>query len=223
MSEASFIAVPHAPRPCRGDEPGTSTAPPTISSTTRWLRGRPAEALADAGEALIEASRHLDAVRLLERAVARGCARTSALLGLARTQALCGRTEDALETLAMIADDPHDPSVAVERDHTIAGSMMFSKPELALPLLKDAAERWSALGNTDKEAWALANAGVASFYMSRMEEAAPLLQRALELFERDRRQERCGRHRIVPLSRKACRPARGRLVGGRPRVRRGSR
>jgi class 3 adenylate cyclase/tetratricopeptide (TPR) repeat protein len=142
-----------------------------------------ADALADAGEALIDASRHLDAVRLLERAVARGCTRNSALLGLARAQALCGRTEDALETLSLIEDDPADPSVAVERDHTKAGARMFSKPDEALPSLKEAAERWSALGNTGKEAWALANAGVAAFYMSRMEEAASLLERGLELFE----------------------------------------
>ncbi len=142
-----------------------------------------AEALADAGEALIEASRHLDAVRLLERAVARGCTRNSALLGLARMQALCGRTEDALETLAMIEDDPVDPSVGVERDHTMAGTKMFTEPDQALPRLKEAAERWSAIGNNVKKAWALANAGVACFYMSRMEEAASHLERALELFE----------------------------------------
>ena len=115
--------------------------------------------------------------------MARGCTRNTALLGLARMQALCGRTEDALDTLAIIEDDPADPSVAVERDHTGAGTRMFSEPELALPGLKEAAERWNALGNTSKEAWARANAGVALFYLSRMEEAAELLERALELFE----------------------------------------
>jgi tetratricopeptide (TPR) repeat protein len=142
-----------------------------------------AEALADAGEALIEASRHLDAVRLLERAVARGCTRNSALLGLARAQALCGRTEDALDTLAKIEDDADDPSIGAERDHTMAAAKMFTEPGQALPGLIQAAERWSAIGNTVKQAWALANAGVASFYMSRMEEAASHLERALHLFE----------------------------------------
>ncbi len=142
-----------------------------------------AEALADAGEALIEASRHLDAVRLLERAVARGCTRNSALLGLARAQALCGRTEDALDTLAMIEDDAADPTIGAERDHTMAAAKMFTEPDQALPGLKEAAERWSAIGDTVKEAWALANAGVASFYMSKMEDAASHLERALDLFE----------------------------------------
>ena len=63
--------------------------------------------------------------------VARGCTRNTALLGLARTQALCGRTEDAIETLAMIPDDPHDPSVAAERDHIARRSKTFTEPELA--------------------------------------------------------------------------------------------
>ncbi len=143
-----------------------------------------AEALADAGEALIEASRHLDAIRLLERAVERGCTRNSTLLGLARMQALCGRVEDALATLALIDDDPSDPSVAVERDHTAAGSKIFTEPAWALPRLREAAERWHELGNTEKEAWARANAGVAYFYVSRMEESAAELLIALELFER---------------------------------------
>ena len=33
------------------------------------------------------------------------------------------------QTLARIEDDPDDPSVAVERDHTAANSKMFTEPE----------------------------------------------------------------------------------------------
>jgi class 3 adenylate cyclase/tetratricopeptide (TPR) repeat protein len=142
-----------------------------------------AEALADAGLALIAASRILDGLRVLERAVARGCRRTSALLELARTQAVCGRQDDARRTLALIEDDPDDPSVAIERDHTDAGTRMFTDPAVALPRLLDAAEGWRALGNVEKEAWATANAGVAYFYSSRMEEASAALERSLGLFE----------------------------------------
>jgi class 3 adenylate cyclase/tetratricopeptide (TPR) repeat protein len=142
-----------------------------------------AEALAAAGEALIEMSRHLDAIGFLERAVALGCERTSTLLALAQAQSLCGRAEDALETLARIADDPADPSIAIERDHTAANSKTFTDPAWALPRLQEVAERWQLLGVTEKEAWARANAGVASFYMSRMEEAAAQLLSALALFE----------------------------------------
>ena len=76
------------------------------------------EALVAAGTAFIESSRHLDALRLLERALALGCLPSSALLDLAKLQALSSRDEDALRTLALIQDDPDDPAVAVERDHT---------------------------------------------------------------------------------------------------------
>jgi class 3 adenylate cyclase/tetratricopeptide (TPR) repeat protein len=142
-----------------------------------------AEALAAAGEALIEMSRHLDAIGFLERAVALGCERTSALLALAQAQSLCNRAEDALETLARIPDDPADPSIAIERDHTAANSKTFTEPAWALPRLQEVAGRWHLLGVTEKEAWALANAGVALFYMSRMEEASTQLLSALALFE----------------------------------------
>ena len=145
--------------------------------------GEAAEALAAAGQALIDMSRHLDAIRFLERAVALGCVRTEALLSLAQAQSMCGRVEDALETLAKIPDDPDRPSVAAERDHVAANSKTFSEPAWAIPRLKAVAERWHALGDTQKEAWARANAGVAYFYTSRMEESASELQSALAMFE----------------------------------------
>ena len=147
------------------------------------LADEAASALAEAGEALAQASRHLDALRLLERAVALGCRETRVLLTLARVQSLGGKEDDALQTLGMVADDPADPAVAVERDHTAAGTRVFSDPEWALPRLLTVGQRWQELGNTVKEAWAHANAGVAYFYLSRMEEAAGELERGLELFE----------------------------------------
>jgi class 3 adenylate cyclase/tetratricopeptide (TPR) repeat protein len=147
------------------------------------LAAEAADALVVAGDALIEASRHLDAMRLLERAVALGNRAPSVLLELGRLQALCGKAEEALATLDMVPDDPADPAVAVERDHAAANTRTFLDPEWALPRLHDAAARWHTLGRTDKEAWAYANAGVALFYRSRMEDAATELERALELFE----------------------------------------
>ncbi len=142
-----------------------------------------AEALAETGEAFIEASRHLDALAFLERAMALGCLRSSALLELARVQALCGKHEEALRTLDLVQDDPADPAVAIERDHTAANTQVFTDPEWALPRLAAAGARWRTIGNTAKEAWAHANAGVAYFYLSRMEEAAVELERGLELFQ----------------------------------------
>jgi class 3 adenylate cyclase/tetratricopeptide (TPR) repeat protein len=142
-----------------------------------------AEALALAGQASIEASRHYEALRLFERATALGCRRPSVLLAYASVQAMFGQEKGAVQTLDMIPDDPSDPEMVVERDHTAARAMMFTDPAWALPRLQKAAERWRALGNRVKEAWAYANAGVASFYLSRMEESAANLERGLELFE----------------------------------------
>jgi class 3 adenylate cyclase/tetratricopeptide (TPR) repeat protein len=147
------------------------------------LTAEAAEGLAQAGEAFIEASRHLDALRLLERALALGCRRPTALLNLARIQALCGKQDEALETLELVPDDPADPSQAAERDHVAANTRTFSDPAWAVPRLEASAARWRELGNKVKEGWALANAGVASFNLSRMEESAAQLERALALFE----------------------------------------
>ena len=68
-----------------------------------------AEALARAGQELFAAARHLDALRLLERAVALGCRRSSALLDLAKVQSLCRKPEDVFETLAMVDRRPRRP------------------------------------------------------------------------------------------------------------------
>jgi class 3 adenylate cyclase/tetratricopeptide (TPR) repeat protein len=141
-----------------------------------------AEALARAAEELIDVARHLDALALLERAAAIGPIPTSSRFALARIQLLVGREEAALATLEGIADDPDEPSVAVERDHTAANSMTFRDPVWAVPRLLDAAERWHALGDVSKEAWARANAGVAWFNQSRLEESAAELTQALALF-----------------------------------------
>jgi tetratricopeptide (TPR) repeat protein len=120
---------------------------------------------------------------LLEQAVARGCRRTETLLALARTQSLSGKNDEAIATLELIEDDPSDPAVAVERDHSMGNAKLFADSEWALPRLQDAGERWLELGNLAKHAWAKANAGVAFFYLSRVDESARELERALELFE----------------------------------------
>jgi len=142
-----------------------------------------AEALARAGQDLFLAARHIDALRMLERAVALGCRRASALLDLAKVQALCGKEEEALSTLSMVEDDPDDPTVAVERDHTAANAKVFTDPAWVLPRLEAVTARWYALGMTDKEAWGHANMGVTYFNLNRMEEAARELEHGLRLFE----------------------------------------
>lgn len=147
------------------------------------LAAEAADALAVEGHALCEAFRMLDALRVLEKSVSLGMRRPEVLLELGRIQAACGKEDEALATMALVADDPDDPSLAVERDHQAANVKAFSDPAWGLPRLHDAARRWHELGNAEKEAWAHANAGVAHFYLSQMEESAHELERGLEMFE----------------------------------------
>jgi class 3 adenylate cyclase/tetratricopeptide (TPR) repeat protein len=143
-----------------------------------------ADALATVGEQLVTQSRLVDAGRVLSRAVALGCRRPSALFELGRIKETSGEDEDALRTLALIEDDPRDPAVAIERDHARARVKMFKDPAWALPGLREASRRWREAGYEVRAAWALANAGVASFHMSQMEDAVADLERALAIFER---------------------------------------
>jgi class 3 adenylate cyclase/tetratricopeptide (TPR) repeat protein len=147
------------------------------------LAAEAAEALAAEGASLLEASRELDAMAVLTKAVALGLRATGPLLELARLQSDCGLAVEAMATLDLVADDPEDPAVAVEREHRRAVVHLFSDPAQALSRLADVTARWRALGNTGKEAWARANAGVAHFYLSQMEESADQLETGLTLFE----------------------------------------
>jgi len=196
LREVAYETLPHNVRGELHRQAATMATTPEerarhLDRATHYLEGDPivaaeaAEALVIAGQAFAEASRHLDALRLLERAQVLGNLDSTALLTLARVQALCSRNDDALTTLTLIRDDPHDPSIAIERDHAAATTRMFSDPSSALPGLREVAERWRALGNTTKEAWARANAGVACFNLSLMEEAAAELEPALKIFEND--------------------------------------
>jgi class 3 adenylate cyclase/tetratricopeptide (TPR) repeat protein len=155
----------------------------TFLTEDRAVVDEAAEVLAEVGAVLLAAARHVDALRLLERAVALGHRKSSVLLDLAKLQTLCNKHEDASKTLAMVQDDPDDPTVAVERDHTAATSLVFTDPASALPRLEAVIERWHDLGVLDKEAWGHANIGVAYFNLSRMEEASRQLELGLRLFE----------------------------------------
>ena len=45
-----------------------------------------------------------------------------------RCRPCAGKPEDVFDTLAMVDDDPDDPTVAVERDHTAANARVFTDP-----------------------------------------------------------------------------------------------
>ncbi|MHB8680474.1 MAG: adenylate/guanylate cyclase domain-containing protein [Acidimicrobiales bacterium] len=153
-----------------------------FTSGDEVLAAEAAAALAEEGMRLAQATRHLEAMHLLERAERLGMRRAPVLIELGRLQALCGKEEEALLTLSGVEDDPDDPAVAVERDHTAANVKVLTDPGWSLPRLEAVAERWRAIDNTSKEAWAHANTGVAYFYLSRMVEAAAVLDRAVALF-----------------------------------------
>lgn len=156
-----------------------------FSPDDRDLAGEAATALAEAGMELAGQSRIPEARRTLERAVELGARDPTVLLTLCRLQEGSAELDAAAEVLALIGDDPADPSVAIERDHIAARLKMFTQPERAGPLLEAVSARWQEAGDEIRQAWAIANAGVASFNMGRMDRAADALNRAFDIFERN--------------------------------------
>jgi class 3 adenylate cyclase/tetratricopeptide (TPR) repeat protein len=142
-----------------------------------------ADALVRVGLEFWESARFPEARRLLERAVSLGCHESAPLMTLADIQSLEGDSDAALETLTLIREEASDPSVGLERDHAMGRVEMFSNATAARPKLHEVARRWREAGNRTKEAWALANAGVAAFNLSHMEEASADLERAVAIFE----------------------------------------
>jgi class 3 adenylate cyclase/tetratricopeptide (TPR) repeat protein len=147
------------------------------------LAAEAADALVKVGMEFGQSARFPEARRLLERAVSLGCRQAGPLLTLAEVQSLEGDNDAALNTLALIPEDPSDPAVALERDHAMGRVQMFARAAEARTRLRDVSRRWAQAGYQAKEAWALANAGVAAFNLSEMEEASSDLERALVLFE----------------------------------------
>ena len=151
-------------------------------SDDEGLANEAAEVLGGLGLESARAARYPEARRLLERALELGSRSPALIFALAEVQSVAGDPDAALAALSMIEDDPDDPSVAIERDHAAARVHIFSAPATALELLPPIAERWRAAGAPLKQAWALANAGVSAFNISRMEVASANLEAALDLF-----------------------------------------
>lgn len=145
------------------------------------LRAEAARSLGAAGLGLVAGSRPADAVRVLQHAVELGNHEPAVVLALARIHADEGRVSEAETALASLPADL-TPEEAAERDHVVAMARIFSDPAEATERLRSVAQRWAELGVTHKQAWAHANAGVAWFNRSRMDEAAADLERALRLF-----------------------------------------
>jgi len=140
--------------------------------------------LGAAGRELFEVFRHDDAARVLQRAVALGESGPATVLLLAEAQNVQVRSQDALDTLALLPSDLRDPALEAQRIHLTGTAKMFTDAAReAIDHLDDAAQRWRVVGNGSKEAWALANKGAALFNMSRMSEAAASLEAAIMVFD----------------------------------------
>jgi len=146
------------------------------------LRVEAADAAAAAGLQLIDAFRLNDGVQLVQRAIELGYREPRHLLRLARTLNEQQRAEELWEVLDLVPDDPDQPALAAEKIHMAAVALTFRDPAAGLPGLEEAARRWSALGETAKYGWALANRGVALFFMGRNHESDASLRESLEVF-----------------------------------------
>jgi class 3 adenylate cyclase/tetratricopeptide (TPR) repeat protein len=146
------------------------------------LAAEAASVLGALGIESARSARYPEARRLLERSLDLGSRAPESILALAEVQAVAGESEAAFATLRLIEDDPGNPSTGIERDHAAARVHMFTEPESALATLPSIAERWWSVGNRSKQAWALANAGVAAFNLSRMERASADLEAAVKVF-----------------------------------------
>lgn len=146
------------------------------------LAAEAADVLGTLGIEAARAARYPEARRLLARAIDLGSGSAGVKLALAEVQSASGEHEGALATLSSIEDDPDRPAVAIERDHAAARVHMFSQPAVAVETLGAIAERWKDVGNRSKQAWALANSGVAAFNLSRMDRASSDLEDALTIF-----------------------------------------
>jgi class 3 adenylate cyclase/tetratricopeptide (TPR) repeat protein len=146
------------------------------------LRVEAATAAAIAGLELIEAFRLNDGVQLVQRAIELGYREPRDLLRLARALNEQQRAEELWEVLDLVPDDPDQPALAAEKIHMAAVALTFRDPAAGLPGLEEAARRWSALGETAKHGWALANRGVALFFLGRNRESDAALRESLGVF-----------------------------------------
>jgi class 3 adenylate cyclase/tetratricopeptide (TPR) repeat protein len=195
LAEVAYEALPHNVRAERHRLAGSEadTVDERVRHFERAVEYAPddgalaeeaATVLAVAGRELFEVFRHDDAARVLQRAVELGEDRPATVLLLAEAQNVQVRSQDALDTLALLPSDLGDPALEAQRIHLTGTAKMFTDAAReALVHLDDAAQRWRAVGNGSKEAWALANKGAALFNMSRMSEAAASLEAAITVFD----------------------------------------
>ena len=143
-----------------------------------------ATALGDAGLRLLNTHRHAEGTGLLLRAVELGLRDPDILLRLAHALLDISRGDEALPVLELVRVADGDEQRATDLLHTRANAISQRAPAEALPLYAEARRRWAALGNTRKEAWAVANAAYVRSNTGDIETAVRGLDEAVVLFER---------------------------------------
>jgi class 3 adenylate cyclase len=146
------------------------------------LRAEAAATAADVGLQLLDGFRLTDGAQLLRRAVELGHRDSHALMRLARALNEQQRIDELWTVLDLIPDDPDEPAIAAEKIHLGGVALTFRDPAAGLPGLEEAARRWAALGEVGKEAWALANQGVARFFLGENRASEAHLRESLERF-----------------------------------------
>jgi class 3 adenylate cyclase/tetratricopeptide (TPR) repeat protein len=191
------VAYESLPRSVRGERHRASAASATTVVDRARHLGRAAAflpddaslaadavaALKDAARELRDRSRTTETIRFLQRAVELAPDDVDALLVLAKAHFEVGENERANEILDRVPP-LEDPVAAAQRDHLRAASRMFVDPAFAANALADVARRWRDLGHPSDEGWPLANAGVAYFNQSRMEDALRALEASIDPFRR---------------------------------------
>jgi class 3 adenylate cyclase/tetratricopeptide (TPR) repeat protein len=140
------------------------------------------DALTSAGRDLLDNSRVLDGLLLLQRAIELGLTDRALLLRVAQSYAEMGRTAETEAVFRVLLSGGPDPELQAHAAHMHGLSLLFPAPAEARQPLTDAANAWATLGNVEKEGWARANLGVAEFMSGNGPAAAATLENALERF-----------------------------------------
>ena len=192
------VAYEALPRSARGDRHRRAAAVAATSqgrarhlgfavdylSDDTELRGEAALALALAGRELIDSLRLREGTGLLARAVELGHEDVEDLLALARALVEIGHCEAALGVLQRLEGRTTSERMAVEALHLRGNALRPTDPERSIAVLLEAAERWQALGDEAKRAWALTNQGMTLFDIGRIAAAAAAHEEALGIFRR---------------------------------------
>jgi class 3 adenylate cyclase len=166
------------------------------------LRADAAQAAATVGIQLLDGYRLTDGVQLMQRALELGDRDPRHVLRLAHALNEQQRLDELWEVLDLVPADADDPALVAEKLHLAGVARTFRDPARGMPDLEDAERRWAALGNTAKEGWAVANQGVALFFLGRNHESEVRLRDSLELFrEAGERDGQMAAYRFLALVR----------------------